>query len=72
MKSTPSEIEKIKETWVGEACSVCIGGIWYGASVVGRKLDFAKIAPFDASIPSVEFCWEAVQRIMSGNRCFVS
>ena len=58
--------ELLANQWTGKACE--LDG--QPARIVGRLLPFAKIAPDNPNLSSVEYSWETVNRIMRTTQAF--
>jgi hypothetical protein len=65
-------IKEIKQQFVGQHCWLVIDDIEWNAKITGNKNKFATVAPLNPNIPSVEFSWFVVNRIMRQNRVFQS
>jgi hypothetical protein len=65
-------VREIKLQFVGERCWLIVDGQEYESRVVGHQCQFASIAPLDSSIPTVQFAWQTVNRIMRQDRLFRS
>jgi len=70
LRPTVYETRNLAKKFAGQECWLTIGGIEYPARVTGRKNTFATIAPIDVTIPSIEYNWHVVARIMNGNKLF--
>ena len=53
-----------------ECVLVTTDGKKHGATIVGRLNEFATISPFNRDVPSVEYSWTTVKRIMSSTKTF--
>ena len=63
------EHRPIANKWAGQSCT--LNG--KPATVAGRLKRFAFVAPLNLSDGGgLEFCWETVDRIMSGTKAFKS
>jgi len=56
----------IADKWAGQSCT------YQGkpAKICGRLLDYGTVAPLDPSVPSIEYSWEAIDRVMNNGRNF--
>jgi hypothetical protein len=72
VETHPPEIQRIADRWTGENCTLVILDQEFPSKIIGRQLKFALVAPLNSYVPPVEFTWEAVDRIMAGDKRFMS
>lgn len=70
LHDNPVKRQPIADELIGETCTLIVDGKKHKAKVMGRLNRFATIGPFNPDIPTVEYAWETVQRIMQSTKVF--